>query len=139
MLLRKVRKIDLVDDREVSQWTDEHQWQKFTDVGKAMKADMVVGVELERFSLQQGPTLFQGNAAFRVEVHDMTNGGRIVYEKTVPRLLYPPETPIPSAERSEAEFRRLFINVLAERIARHFYAHNSIEDFDKDTGLGDVH
>jgi hypothetical protein len=135
LLSDKVRKIELVDDREVAQWTDEHQWQKFSEVGKAMKADMVVGIELERFTLQQGPTLFQGNAAFRVEVHDMTNGGRIVYEKVVPRFLFPPETPIPSAEKSEAEFRHVFINALAEQIGRHFYPHDSIDDFAKDNAL----
>ena len=54
-LTKKVKKIKVVDEREVSEWTDENSWQKFTEVGKALKADMVVGIELERFSLQQGP------------------------------------------------------------------------------------
>lgn len=129
------KKIDLIDDREVSQWTDEHTWHKFTDVGKALKADMVVGIELERFTLQQGPTLLQGNASYRLVVHDMTDGGRVVYEKSVPRLLFPPNTPIPTAEQSEPEFRRLFINVLAEQIGRHFYPHDSLDDFATDAAL----
>ncbi|HEY2760994.1 MAG TPA: hypothetical protein VGI75_09625 [Pirellulales bacterium] len=131
----KIHKIHLVDDNDVSQWTDEHAWQKFTDVGKAMKADMVVGIELERFTLQQGPTLLQGNAAYRVMVYDMTDGGRVVYEKTVPRLLFPPNTPVPSAEKSEADFRRQFIGVLAEQIGRHFYPHDSLDDFATDAAL----
>ncbi len=33
----KVRKIDLVDEREVSEWVDENTWQKFTEVGKALE------------------------------------------------------------------------------------------------------
>jgi hypothetical protein len=134
-LTKKVKKIKVVDEREVSEWTDENSWQKFTEVGKALKADMVVGIELERFSLQQGPTLLQGNAAMRVVVYDMKNGGKQVYEKTMPRVLYPPNTPIPSAEKSESEFRRQFLGVLAEKIGRHFYSHDSLEDFGIDANL----
>jgi hypothetical protein len=134
-LSKKVRKIKVVDEREVSEWTDENSWQKFTEVGKALKADKVVGIELERFSLQQGPTLLQGNAAMRVVVCDMENGGKQVYEKTLPRVLFPPNTPIPSAEKSESEFRRQFLGVLAEQIGRNFYSHDSLEDFGVDANL----
>ena len=134
-LTKKVKKIKVVDEREVSEWTDENSWQKFTEVGKALKADMVVGIELERFSLQQGPTLLQGNAAMRVVVYDMQNGGKQVFEKTMPRVLFPPNTPIPSAEKSEAEFRRQFLAVLAEQIGRYFYSHDSLEDFGVDANL----
>jgi hypothetical protein len=135
LLTEKVHKIKIVDEREVSEWTDENAWQKFTEVGKALKADIVVGIELERFSLQQGPTLFQGNASLRLVVYDMQNGGRQVYDKSLPRVMYPPNTPIPSADKSEAEFRRQFLGVLAEQIARRFYAHDSREDFAVDANL----
>ena len=135
LLSQKVRKIKVVDEHEVSEWTDENSWQKFVEVGKALKADMVVGIELERFSLQQGPTLFQGNAGLRLVVYDMQNGGRQVYEQSLPRVLYPPNTPIPSTDKSEAEFRRQFLTVLAEQVARHFYAHDSREDFATDANL----
>jgi len=135
LLQKKIKKIKVVDESEVSEWTDENSWQKFTEVGKALKADMVVGIELERFSLQQGPTLLQGNAAMRVVVYDMQDGGKQVYEKAMPRVLYPPNTPIPSAEKSEAEFRRQYLGVLAEQIGRHFYSHDSLEDFGVDANL----
>jgi hypothetical protein len=135
LLKQKIRKIEVIDEREVSEWTDENAWQKFTEVGKALKADMVVGIELERFSLQQGPTLFQGNASLRLVVYDMQNGGRQVYDKSLPRVLFPPNTPIPSTDKSEAEFRRQFLTVLAEQVARHFYAHDSREDFATDANL----
>jgi len=135
LLQQKVKKVDVVDDREVSQWADEHSWQKYTDVGKAMKADMVIGIDLERFTLEQGPTLLQGNAAFHVGVYDMADGGRKVFEKSVPQILYPPHTPIPSSEKPEPEFRRMFIGVLAEQIGRQFYAYDSMDSFANDAAL----
>jgi ABC-type uncharacterized transport system auxiliary subunit len=135
LLKQKVRKIDLVDEREVSEWADENSWQKFTEVGKALKADMVVGIELEHFTLQQGPTLFQGHANIRVVVNDMQSGGRQVYEASLPQVTFPTHTPVPSSEKSEAEFRGLFIKVLAEQIGRHFYPHDSRVDFATDANL----
>jgi hypothetical protein len=135
LLHEKVRKLDLVDEREVSEWVDENTWQKFTEVGKALKADTVIGIELEHFTLQQGPTLFQGNANVRIVVYDMRSGGRQVYEKSLPQVLYPTHTPIPSSETSEGEFRRKFLGVLAERIGRHFYSHDSRVDFATDANL----
>ncbi len=135
--LLKEHKINVVDDEEVAQWTDENTWQKFTEVGKALKADMVVGIELERFTLYQGQTLFQGNATVRIVVYDMQAGGKQVFEKTLPRVLYPPHTPISSADKSEGEFRSQFLGVLAEQIARHFYSHDSRVDFATDAALYD--
>ena len=135
MKLHKVRKIHMVDEREVARWMDENGWKKFTEIGKAVNADLVIGVELNRFSLEQGPTLLQGNADVRVTVYDMADGGKQVYEKSLPRVLYPPNTPIPSAEKSEAEFRRQFITVLAEQIGRQFYSHDSMSDFGIDANL----
>jgi hypothetical protein len=79
--------------------------------------------------------LFQGHANVRIIVCDMQNGGRQVYEKSLPQVLFPTHTPVPSSEKSESEFRRLFINVLAEQIGRHFYAHDSRVDFATDANL----
>ncbi len=135
LLAAKIKKIDVIGEREVSQWTDENTWQKFTEIGKALKADMVVGIELERFTLYQGATLFQGNATVRLVVYDMEDGGKQVYEKSLPRVLYPPHTPISSADKSEGEFRVQFLGVLAEQIARHFYSHDSRVDFATDAAL----
>ncbi len=38
-------------------------------------------------------------------------------------------------DRSESEFRRQYMAVLAEHIARHFYAHDPRADFASDTNV----
>jgi hypothetical protein len=135
LLHNKVRKINLVDEREVAEWVDENTWHNFSEVGKAMKADMVVGIDLEQFQLHQGPTLFQGEAMLNIVVVDMNDGGRQVFAQPLSRIRFPPHTPIPASEKSEAEFRRQFISVLAEQIGRNFYAHESRVDFASDANL----
>jgi uncharacterized protein YbjQ (UPF0145 family) len=129
-----VKKIKLVDEREVSEWLDENTWHNFVEVGKAMKADAVVGIDLEQFQLHQGPTLLQGQASLNVVVIDVRDGGKKVFNEHIPSM-YPNHTPIPTSERSESEFRHQFVCVIAEQISRNFYPHDSQADFARDADL----
>ncbi len=133
LLENRVRKVRIVDPRQVAQWTDEHDWDDFAEVGKALKADMVLGIDLEGFNLYQGQTLFQGRARVVLTVYDIAQNGKVVYRKKLPQTVYPPNVAIPTAERQEDEFRRLFISVLSDEIGRHFYGHDSRADFARDS------
>ena len=132
LLQEKVPKIKMVDQRKIAKWTDENTWEEYPEVGKAMKADMVVGVDLESFSLYQAQTLYQGKANATVQVFDCKKGGKVVFEKTIPQSLYPPNSAVPTSERTEPEFRREFVLVLADQIARHFYTHDPYADMGQD-------
>jgi len=128
LLQEKVPKIETVDQRKINKWTDENSWDEFPEVGRGVKADMVVGVDLEEFSLFQGQTLYQGKAQATVRVYDCQQGGKMVFEKILPPSVYPPNSGVPTSDRIESEFRREFIAVLSDQIARHFYAHDPHAD-----------
>ncbi len=132
LLQEKVPKIETVDQRKVAQWLDENTWEEYVEVGKAMKVDMVVGIDLEGFSTFQGQTLYQGKADATIWVFDCRDGGKVVFEKPLPQCVYPPNAPIPTSERTERGFRREFVLVLADQIARHFYAHDPHADMAMD-------
>ncbi len=132
LLEQQVPKIKTVDQRKVNKWTDENTWEEYQEVGKAMKADMVIGIDLESFSIYQGQTLYQGKADATIRVYDCKNGGKMVFEKIIPQAVYPPNSGVPTSDRTEPEFRREFIAVLADQIARHFYAHDPHADFAQD-------
>ena len=132
LLQEKVPKIKMVDQRKIAKWTDENTWEEYPEVGKAMKADMVVGIDLESFSLYQGQTLYQGKANATVQVFDCKKGGKVVFEKTLPQIgvstqfgradLGPDGAGVPPRVRL----------VLADQIARHFYAHDPYADMGQD-------
>jgi hypothetical protein len=127
-LLRKnVPKIKVIDHRKAAEWMDENTWDEYTQVGKALQADLVVGIDLEQFSLLQGQTLYQGRANVRVRVYDCKTG-QLVFEKRPPQTVYPPNRVVQTSEKPEAEFRREFVRVLADQIARHFYDHDPHAD-----------
>jgi hypothetical protein len=133
LLQKEVPKIQTIDQRKVTKWTDENTWEEYNEVGKAMKADMVVGIDLEGFSLFQGQTLYQGKANATIHVFDCQRGGKEVFEKTLPQSVYPPNAGVPTSDRrDESEFRREFEMVLADQIARHFYAHDPYADLGQD-------
>jgi len=123
LLSRHLRKIEVVDQRKVAEWIDTNTWEDYTEVGEALQADMVVGIDLEQFSIYQGQTLFQGKADFSIEVCDCATG-EVVFEKDLPLVAYPPNHVISTSDMQESDFRREFVEVLSDQIARHFYPHD---------------
>jgi hypothetical protein len=132
LLVERVPKIKIVDAQKVNKWCDENTWEEYVEVGKAMKADVVIGVELEKFSIYQAQTLYQGKANAVVRVYDCKDGGKVIFEKILPQTIYPPNTFIQTSDVQESEFRREFVGVLADQIARHFYSHDPYADLGQD-------
>jgi hypothetical protein len=66
----------------VADWLDSHgdDLTDYRDVGRGVKADMVVGIDLLTFNLHEGQTLLKGRAKVGVKVYDMTKGGELVYK-----------------------------------------------------------
>jgi hypothetical protein len=133
LLQKHVAKITLIDQREVFEWADENNWDEYVEIGKALGADMVIGLDLEEFSLYQGQTLYQGKANLKIVVCDVSKGKDPVFERNLPQTLFPPNAAIPAGEKPEPQFRRQFVDMLAQLIARHFYDHDSTVDFASDS------
>jgi hypothetical protein len=130
-LTKNVNKIDLVDPAKVQTWEDENPWDEFVTVGRAMKAEMVVGIELDQFSIREGQTVYQGKASATVKVVECKTG-KEVFSKPIDRLIYPPNHVKSVTDVPEAQFRREFEEVLAERLARFFYRYDPHDDIGLD-------
>ena len=128
LLKERVPKIEVIDQRKVDKFTDETPWNEYTEVGEAVGADMVVAIDLRGFTIFQSQTLYQGKADVEVNVYPTHGDGQPVFQKTLPQLVYPPNTGIPTSERTEPGFRREFVDVLADAIGRHFYRHDPHSD-----------
>lgn len=132
LLRSNVPKIKLIDYRRVAEWMDEHTWDDYTEVGKALGADLVVGIDLEHFDIYQSQTLYQGRASVEVKLYDCQTGN-VVFKKHLPQIVYPPNRVVQASEVREQEFRREFVRVLADQIGKHFYAHDPYADFAMDS------
>jgi len=128
ILERNVRKARVIDQQEVARWIDEHAWVDYATVGKSLDADLVVGIDLEEFRLHEGATLYRGRATAHVRVFDIA-AGKVVFEKRLDDFQYPSDGAIPTSDRTEAQFRGMFLQILASRIARSFHAYDSRTSF----------
>jgi hypothetical protein len=122
--VQNVKGIDVVNPREVDNWVDESDWGDFRELAEAVKADMVVHVEMDDFELFKGKTLYQGRSNVTVSVYDMRERGRLVWEKSLGEILYPLNSGIPAQDKPVQQFEREFVSIVAERIAINFYKHD---------------
>jgi hypothetical protein len=128
-LRTKVPDIQMVTPAEIADWMDtqDQDLTDYRDVGRGVKADMVVGIDLISFSVHEGQTLLKGRSKVGVKVFDMQKGGEVVYE-TPPREIAWPESGARHVTEDEGNFRTTYLYILAERIARDFYAYEAIDD-----------
>ncbi len=132
MLEKNVDGIGVVSPREVDNWIDEQDWENFKDLGRSVKATRVVYIELDNFDLYKGKTLYQGNADVAISVYDMTDRGRLVWDRRVGQLLFPQNSGIPAQDKPIQKFQQQFVEIVAGHIAQHFYKHNPDASFAMD-------
>lgn len=124
MLEANVANIDVVSPQEVDNWIDEQDWDNFKDLGRAVKATRIVYIELDDFSLYKGATLYQGDADVSLSVYDMTDRGKLIWERRVGKILFPRNSGIPAADKPIQDFQRQFVDVVSDQVARYFYEHD---------------
>jgi hypothetical protein len=137
LLTQKGKNIRLVRPDEVANWIDTNDWNQldYREIGRGVNADMVLAIDLESFSLHEGSTLYRGRASVTVTVYDMREGGKVAFRRSIPEYSFPANGARHSTEMSEARFRSLFIQILAQQIARYFYSYQIQDDFAKDALL----
>lgn len=129
LLRNNVPKIKVVDQRTVDEWKDANTWEEYVEIGKALEADMVVGIDLENFTIFQGQTLYQGRSNAVLCVYDCSHPDQRVFSRVLPEVVYPPNAGIATSEKPEREFRSKFVRILADQIGRYFYAHDPHADY----------
>lgn len=128
LVAQNVRKARVIDQREVARWIDENAWVDYPTLGKALDADIVVGIDLEQFRMHEGSTLYRGRASANVRVYDVAEK-QVLFEKRLDSFSFPGDSAVPAADQSETQFRALFLQVLARKIARSFHAYDSRATF----------
>jgi hypothetical protein len=126
------RSTKVVGQHEVARWIDENAWVDYQTVGAALGSDYVVGIDLEEFRFHEGSTLYRGRASVAVKVYDIAEK-KLVFQRRIDDFAFPANTAIPATDRSEGEFRSLFLQMLSVRISRLFHAYESREVFAEDS------
>lgn len=136
-LSMNVEDIDLVRHSEIEKWLDVHNWDQsdYVEIGKGVKADRVLAIEVSNMTLKNGPTLFRGQADVLVTVYDVSEGGKILYRKQMPEFAFPNTDGKPVSETSETKFRSFFLAILTRRISGLFYDVDATADYALDATM----
>jgi hypothetical protein len=132
LLVENVKDIDVVNPREVDEWVDESDWGDFRELAEAVRADLVVHIELDNFDLYKGKTLYQGQSVVNVNVYDMKNHSKLVWSRELGEILYPVNSGIPAQDKPPQQFEREFVEIIAEKVAVNFYRHDPNDSFAMD-------
>ena len=136
LLKSHVKDIQLVSHQEVADWIDSHNWDMvdFRAIGEGVGAELVVAVDVDTLSLHESSTMYKGRADVHVVVYDMKSG-REVFANSPSQIVFPKTAGIWPTDISETQFRKQFLDVVADRIARNFYPFDINDDYARDAEL----
>ena len=134
ILRENVEDIDMIPQDEIADWIDHNDWDQieYREIGRGVDAEMLLAVDIDNLSLREGSTLFKGRADVTVTVYDMEDGGKVVFRRSLPEYSFPRNGSRHNTEISEARFRSVFINALAQQVSKYFYPYRIEEDFAND-------
>jgi hypothetical protein len=136
VLEKNVKKIQIIRPEEVADWRDTNQWDEvdYRSIGRGLKADMVVAIDLSSFNLHEDSTLLRGKAGVKTTVYDIKNEGKIVFRDGPKEFAFPENSARHSVE-NEANFHRIFVYMLSQDIAKNFYPYDAVDDVAKDAAF----
>lgn len=129
-----VKEIKIVNPQNIEAWIDEHdaEYIDYAEVGKGVKAEMVVAIEIESQRLQDNATLYKGHTEYKLKVIDVKDGSEI-FAPFTPPVIYPKYSGLHTASVSKEQFRQKYLEVVAAEIARRFYEFDLNEQIAVDT------
>lgn len=132
-LNQNIKKIELVRPEEIERWLDAHSPDEsdYVEIGKAVKAQKLLAIDLSKLRVKDGPTLYRGRCDVGVTVYDIANKGAIVYRKQIPEFTFPKDSAA-IADTSESKFRNLFLKIIANKVAGLFYPVDATAEYGLD-------
>jgi hypothetical protein len=129
-------KVKVVPASKVDNFKSEHpDWQKWDllDIGRHFRADWVIYLEINDLSLYEkgsSNTLFRGRAQITVSLVDVKHPEEVPLQKDFTGQ-YPGEAkpPVEVNDSNSWQFRRAFLDYMAEQLAWYFTAHPTNKDY----------
>lgn len=132
-LKKNVKGIKLIPHKDVADWIDSNESSNIDPrtIGKAVKAQRLLYVQIKNFSITEGATLYRGKATWRAKVFDIEEGGDPIDQSDFADFRHPNNERAQIDQREEA-FREEFIFHLARVIARRFHTYDKLDDIAAD-------
>lgn len=126
-----IKKIQLVRPEEIEQWLDVHGSVEsdYVEIGKAVKAEKLLAIDISNMTVKDGQTLFRGQCDIGVTVYDIADQGAIVFRKQIPEFTFPKMGGPTIADTTEPKFRNQFLKIIAIKVSGLFYPVDPTADY----------
>jgi hypothetical protein len=123
LLVNNLPKSTIIRQEEVERWLEIEGWSgnDTLAIGRGVKADQVVSVQVNDLKLREGATLYRGTCDIRVSVYDVKADGRLAFAKDITEHAYPRVGGTPVSDTTETKFRSAYLQVVAHKVAGLFY------------------
>lgn len=136
-LAANVDDIELVPSMEIVNWIDVNGWgdspSQLAELGKEVSADLVLGINVEGYSIREGRTLYKGRSDVTLQVVD-AESGNVTYSKGPEHFEYP-ENGRPSIQTTDRKFETFYLAWLTKNISHQFYNHDRLVDVADDAAF----
>lgn len=122
-LQQNLPKATFVKQEEVDRWLEIEGWSSndALAIGKGVKADQVVSVQVTNFKLREGATLYRGSCDIRVSVYDINADGRLAFVREIDEHAFPRVGGTPVSDTTDAKFRSIYLHLVATKVASLFH------------------
>jgi len=136
ILNEKVEEITLVTQDEIDQWRDVNGWDETdaTKIAVGVGADKVISIEVADLRLREGATLFRGRSNVRVQAIDVATG-KVEYTRSLEDYTYPKLAGQDITETTESRFRKLYLSMVSQEIARSFHPYDLTDRYATDSKI----
>jgi hypothetical protein len=123
LLVKNLPKSTIIGQEEVERWLEIEGWSgnDALAVGRGVKADQVVSIQVTDLKLKDGATLYRGSCDIRVSVYDTKADGKLSFVKNITEHAYPRVGGTPISDTTETKFRSAYLQVVAHKVAGLFY------------------
>lgn len=117
----KPKKCQIVPQQKVEEYCDGMEAESdFVEIGKAMGADQVIGVDLVNYNHIVGTNVWQGHAQVNVQLIDVKTGEILFEPESLPEYVFPKDQPVSSTDKDEGSFQSEYIRRLANFVSKLF-------------------
>jgi hypothetical protein len=136
ILKKEVPRMNLIRQDRVVDWIDNNDWDQmdYRDIGRGLKSEMVVGIDLDGYRLHEDATMYRGKANVVITVFDV-KANETVYKRHLTGYSFPVNGGKHVSETTEAEFENKFLRELAIDIAKTFHSYEFKNDFARDASM----
>lgn len=138
-LLAKVKKIQLVSRTEVDRWIDENGWDNadYVSLGKGVKADRVIAIEVNDYSIHEGKTLHKGRVDVVMTVYELDHAkGPVIGHQYELKEYEFPKNGRPAIQSTDRQFEEFFLAKLCRILSHQFIKHDRFDSFADEAMLG---